>query len=44
MKISETDYHEEATRSVELPDDFLMQVQKPSRYLGNEVNAEVKSP
>lgn len=42
-KISETDYHEKATRSVELPDDVLMQVQKPSRYLGNEVNADVKS-
>ncbi len=42
MKISRTDCQEKPASSSELPDEFLVQVQKPARYIGNEINAVKK--
>ncbi|MBE5853084.1 MAG: B12-binding domain-containing radical SAM protein, partial [Lachnospiraceae bacterium] len=31
-------------RTLALSDDILMQVEKPARYIGNEINSVVKLP
>ncbi len=42
MKISRTDRQEKPASGSELPDEFLVQVQKPARYIGDEINAVKK--
>lgn len=41
MKTPNTDYPKK-TKGKAIPDELLVQVQKPGRYLGNEINAAVK--
>ncbi|MBI5249262.1 MAG: TIGR03960 family B12-binding radical SAM protein [Desulfomonile tiedjei] len=42
MKNSKMDCHERLVSSSEARDEVLIQVQKPARYIGNEVNAVIK--